>query len=72
MQRLTPVTMMDKATEKGLDRVAKAVLAPHFHLENNPARKVRQDVLLQTHSTVGDCQWAKSTLVNSVAKPIRA
>ncbi|MCJ1411685.1 hypothetical protein MMC19_005777 [Ptychographa xylographoides] len=30
-RRLTPMTLMGKATEKGLEEVSKAVLAPHFH-----------------------------------------
>jgi tRNA acetyltransferase TAN1 len=40
VRRLSPMTMMGKATEEGLEKVAKAVLAPHFHQENNAPRKV--------------------------------
>ncbi|KAK4913561.1 hypothetical protein LTR28_013754, partial [Elasticomyces elasticus] len=32
-KRLTPMTLMGKATEKGIEEVAKQVLAPHFHQE---------------------------------------
>ena len=41
VKRMTPMTMMGKATEAGLEGVIKAVLAPHFHLQDNPTRKVR-------------------------------
>ena len=34
------MSLMGKATEKGLEDVAKVVLFPHFHLEDNPSRKV--------------------------------
>ena len=40
VKRLSPMTLMGKATEKGLEEVTKRVLAPHFHQEGNPARKV--------------------------------
>jgi len=40
-RRLTPMTMMGKATEKGLEEVTKAVLAPHFHAEGVTPKKVR-------------------------------
>lgn len=31
VKRLTPMTLIGKATEKGLQEVAQQVLAPHFH-----------------------------------------
>ena len=34
------MTLMGKATEKGLEEVARAVLAPHFHREGNVSYKV--------------------------------
>jgi len=40
-RRLTPMSMMSKATEKGLEEVTKAVLAPHFHVEGVAPKKVR-------------------------------
>ena len=40
-RRLTPMTMMGKATEKGLEEVTKAVLGPHFHAEGVAPKKVR-------------------------------
>ncbi len=42
--RLTPMTLMGKATEKGLEGVARTVLAPHFHRTDGgecSAKKVR-------------------------------
>lgn len=36
VKRLTPMTLMGKATETGLDEVARQVLAPHFHDPVNP------------------------------------
>jgi tRNA acetyltransferase TAN1 len=39
VNRLTPVTLIGKATEKGLEEVAKAVLSGHFNLqEDQPVR----------------------------------
>jgi hypothetical protein len=40
VRRLTPVTLVGKATETGLAEVARKVLAPHFHGEDAPPRKV--------------------------------
>lgn len=41
VKRLTPMTRMGKATEKSLEEVAKAVLAPVFHRDGVSAQKVR-------------------------------
>lgn len=41
VKRLTPITAIDKATEKGLEEVAQKVLAPHFHGEGREEKKVR-------------------------------
>ena len=40
IRRLTPMTRMGKASEKGLEEVAKAVLEPHFHAAGVTAKKV--------------------------------
>ena len=34
------MTLIGKATEKGLDEVAKSVLAPHFHGSDRVGKKV--------------------------------
>ncbi|KAF2278414.1 uncharacterized protein EI97DRAFT_449069 [Westerdykella ornata] len=39
VKRLTPITGIGKATERGLDEVAKSVLAPHFHGPGNSGKK---------------------------------
>lgn len=39
--RLTPMTLMGKATEEGLEKTAKEVLASHFHTEPRVPTKVR-------------------------------
>ena len=41
VKRLTPITGIEKANEKGLETVAERVLAPHFHGEENAEKKVR-------------------------------
>ena len=40
IQRLTPVTSTGKATESGVDGVARIVLAPHFHQADQTPKKV--------------------------------
>lgn len=40
VKRLTPITAMGKATERGLDDVASLVLAPHFHGPDQKGKKV--------------------------------
>jgi len=40
VRRLTPITATEKATEKGLEDVARQVIAPHFHVPDQAAKKV--------------------------------
>jgi tRNA acetyltransferase TAN1 len=40
------MTLMGKATEEGLEKTAKEVLAPHFHTEPRVPTKVRSLVTL--------------------------
>lgn len=40
IRRLTPMSQMGKATEKGLDAVSHAVLGPKFHQEGIAPQKV--------------------------------
>lgn len=40
VKRLTPITAINKATERGLDDVAQQVLAPHFHGSDRSGKKV--------------------------------
>ncbi|XPS68652.1 hypothetical protein M3J09_000937 [Ascochyta lentis] len=39
VKRLTPITGIEKANQKGLELVAEQVLAPHFHGESNAGKK---------------------------------
>ncbi|KAL0259955.1 hypothetical protein SLS55_005698 [Diplodia seriata] len=39
IKRLTPMTLMGKAHQKGLEEVAAQVLAPHFHAEGSAGKK---------------------------------
>lgn len=39
-KRLSPMTLIGRASEDGLAKVAEQVLAPHFHQEPPIARKV--------------------------------
>jgi tRNA acetyltransferase TAN1 len=40
VRRLTPITATAKATERGLEDVARQVMAPHFHVPDQAAKKV--------------------------------
>lgn len=40
VKRLTPMTVMGKATDKGLDEIIQQVLAPHFHGPDCSGKKV--------------------------------
>jgi len=40
VKRLTPITATEKANTKGLEIVAKQVLAPHFHVAGQAGKKV--------------------------------
>ena len=66
VKRLTPMTMMGKATVEGLEKVAQMVLEPVFHAEGTPARKFairptrrnhdvmkRDEIIRQIASAVG-------------------
>ncbi|CAD0085247.1 unnamed protein product [Aureobasidium mustum] len=50
--RLTPMTLMGKATEDGLEKTAKQVLAPHLHTEPRVPTK-RMDIIQKVASMVG-------------------
>lgn len=39
VKRLTPITAFEKATQQGLETVAKQVLAPHFHMKDQASKK---------------------------------
>jgi hypothetical protein len=41
VKRLTPIMLIGKATEKGIDDLAEKVLAPYFHRQEEEEKKVR-------------------------------
>lgn len=41
VKRLSPMTLLGRASEEGLEKVAKEVLAPYFHQVPHVGRKVR-------------------------------
>jgi len=41
VNRLTPMTLMGKAVEKSIEELARTVLAKDFHVNGEPAKKVR-------------------------------
>lgn len=45
VKRLSPMTLMGRASEDGLDSVARTVLAPYFHGEPYQRRKVRRSIV---------------------------
>ncbi len=70
IRRLTPMSQMGKATEKGLDAVAKAVLGPAFHQEGIAPQKVCIPVLHFPKSSTatsaeGGC-WAEPGLKGDI------
>jgi tRNA acetyltransferase TAN1 len=46
-KRLSPMTLIARATEPELEELAHKVLGPHFHRADNPLRKVRSMNLVQ-------------------------
>lgn len=52
VKRLSPMTLMGRASAEGLEKVAREVLAPHFHCKPFQSRKVRN---LRTNSSWRDC-----------------
>lgn len=50
IKRLTPVTRMGKANEKGLEDVSKVVLEPHFHAEGVTPKKFAIRTTIRNHN----------------------
>lgn len=46
VKRLTPMTLMGKASQNGLEEVAAKVLAPHFHAEGSAGKKASSSILV--------------------------
>ena len=59
VKRLSPMTLMDRASEEGLEKVSREVLAPHFHQQPFQAQKVSHSRHLlsarRSVRTLADC-----------------
>ncbi|KAF2500532.1 hypothetical protein BU16DRAFT_249760 [Lophium mytilinum] len=51
IKRLTPMTVMGKATDKGIDEMAAEVLKPHFHTPGTGAKKFAIRPTLRNNKT---------------------
>lgn len=71
-RRLTPMTLMGKATEKGLETVAKAVLGPAFHDGEKSPKKVFNPILaFLCHSSLNfSVIWGSNGLVGFSSQKI--
>ncbi|KAK8203896.1 THUMP domain-containing protein [Phyllosticta capitalensis] len=65
VKRLTPMTLMGKATENGLEEVAKQVLAPHFHGPENAGKKFAIRPNVRNHKTM-----TRDTIIRTVAAAV--
>ena len=57
-KRLSPMTVMGKANEEGLAKVASQVLAPQFHQNPLVPRKASQSMVVASWSTTDSLQFA--------------
>lgn len=60
VKRLTPMTLMGKATEKGLEEVSAKVLAPHFHTEGSAGKKFAIRPNIRNHKSMTRDQVIKT------------
>ncbi|MCJ1308636.1 hypothetical protein MMC25_002289 [Agyrium rufum] len=52
IKRLTPMSMIGKATEKGIEDVARIVLGPHFHQPQSPPQKFAIRTTIRNHTVL--------------------
>ncbi|PSK54074.1 hypothetical protein B9Z65_7880 [Elsinoe australis] len=64
-QRLVPSTLVGHASEEGLERTAKEVLAPHFHAENQQSKKFAIRPTIRNHT-----QLKRDTIIKKVASMV--
>ncbi|PVH97713.1 THUMP domain-containing protein [Periconia macrospinosa] len=62
VKRLTPITLTDKATERGLEDVARKVLAPHFHEPDQGSKKFAIRVTIRNNK-----QFTRDSIIKTVA-----
>jgi tRNA acetyltransferase TAN1 len=55
IKRLTPMTAMGKATDKGIDEIAAQVLKPHFHAPGTPPKKASYGFPFRCVCVCGSC-----------------
>ncbi|KAI9894278.1 MAG: hypothetical protein M1814_004132 [Vezdaea aestivalis] len=65
IKRLVPITLMGKATEKGLTETARKVLEPHFHAEGTETKKFAIRPSIRAHDTLGK-KWVIDTIAQLV------
>jgi len=65
VQRLTPITLFTKATEKGVDELAEKVLEPHFHADGVKERKFAIRTNIRAHKVL-----TRDILIKQVASKV--
>ncbi|KAF2702690.1 hypothetical protein K504DRAFT_393959 [Pleomassaria siparia CBS 279.74] len=65
VKRLTPITAVDKATDRGLDEVAKQVLAPHFHGPDHVGKKFAIRVSIRNNK-----EFTRDQIIKTVAAAV--
>ncbi|KAI9830188.1 MAG: hypothetical protein M1826_004990 [Phylliscum demangeonii] len=65
VKRLTPISVMGRATEKSLDETAAEVLAPHFHQANGSAKKFAIRPSIRNHN-----QLTRDLVIQRVAAAV--
>lgn len=65
VKKLSPMTMMGKATPEGLDKVAKAVLEPIFHAEGSAPKKFAIRPTRRNHNIM-----SRDDIIKQIAKAV--
>ncbi|KAF2868978.1 hypothetical protein BDV95DRAFT_630174 [Massariosphaeria phaeospora] len=65
VKRLTPISAIDKATERGLEIVAQQVLAPHFHGIEQAGKKFAIRTSIRNHT-----ELTRDDLIKKVAAAV--
>lgn len=73
VKRLTPMTLMGKATETGLGEVTRQVLAPHFHNPSttSSAKKVRTFPCISVARCIMYARLISRSIVSSSLQSVR-
>ncbi|KAF2175073.1 hypothetical protein K469DRAFT_612081 [Zopfia rhizophila CBS 207.26] len=65
VKRLTPITAIGKATDKGLDEVAQQVVAPHFHGPDHAGKKFAIRTSIRNNKS-----FARDSVIKRVAAAV--